>query len=52
MQTFLEKIPSDPINSSDDLSQIAARQNSQEVRRSPGHSRAFTGLVPPPDECM
>ncbi|TNM86147.1 hypothetical protein fugu_008418 [Takifugu bimaculatus] len=30
MQSFLDKIPSDQIQSSDDLSQIAAKQNSQE----------------------
>lgn len=32
MQSFLDKLPTDQIQSSDDLSQIAAKQSSQEVR--------------------
>lgn len=32
LQSFLEKIPTEQINSSDDLSQVSAKQSSQEVR--------------------
>lgn len=49
MQTFLEKIPSEQIRSSDDLSQITAKQTSQEVRMMEG---ALLPLMPPTDECM
>lgn len=34
LQSFLDKIPTDQINSSDDLSQVSAKQSSQEVRTS------------------
>lgn len=32
MQSFLDKLPAEQISSSDDLAQVAAKQNSQEVR--------------------
>lgn len=32
LQSFLDKLPAEQINSSDDLAQVAAKQNSQEVR--------------------
>lgn len=32
LQSFLDKLPAEQISSSDDLAQIAAKQNSQEVR--------------------
>lgn len=32
IQSFLDKLPTEQINSSDDLAQVAAKQNSQEVR--------------------
>lgn len=32
MQSFLDKLPAEQINGSDDLAQVAAKQNSQEVR--------------------
>lgn len=32
MQSFLDNLPAEQINSSDDLAQVAAKQNSQEVR--------------------
>lgn len=33
MQSFLNKLAAEQISSSDDLAQVAAKQNSQEVRR-------------------
>lgn len=47
MRAFLEKIPSDQIRSSDDLSQIAAKRSSQEVRSSSGHIRVTGPLLVP-----
>lgn len=38
LNSFLEKLPTNQINYSDDLSQIAAKQSSQEVRRTPDHT--------------
>lgn len=32
MQSFLDKLPAEQISSSDDLAQLAAKQNSHEVR--------------------
>lgn len=38
MHSFLQNLPTNQINSNDDLSQVAAKQNSQEVRLSIDHS--------------
>lgn len=40
LNSFLDKLPTNQINSNDDLSQIAAKQSSQEVRQTPGHTES------------